>query len=474
MSGLATIYDITSLALQRHAALLSRLQEQTATGSRVIRASDAPGDAYAIMDLRDQVSSIGTYQKNIDSVSQELDLSANVLQEISSTMTRITQVVTQAANGSYNQQNRKATAQEIDSDLEHMLSLVNTKSLNRYLFSGASTSQAPYDVQRVNGSIQSVTYVGSQQESRVPVAPGVEQTGALVGERVFSSGRRQVPTFGGSTGLKAGDGTSTVAGDVWLTVSHDTTTYLGATGVAAGASTGMDTIVGSHQLVIDADGKKIKLDDGPLVDFDASSTNLKLQNAKGETVYVDMSALDGSLTGTVTANITATARGSVDDGATSTVLNGSTNQAITDSRTGKILYVNSSGLGQLGVEPVRVAGTYDLFNALIQVRDVLLNNRNLSSGDQSDLLNHSLDSIAEVTAGVNEMVTSVGGRQQALDGLKKSMDSMSAVAGDQAAQLQDADVATLAIELSRTQTFYQMTLASTSKLLSLSLLDYMK
>lgn len=468
------VFDITVAALQQSSTRISRLQEESASGSRVIRASDSPGDAYAIMDLNGQVSSIATYQKNIDSVSQDLGRASNALQQVSTTMTSIKSLLTQAASGTYGLTDRANMAPQIDSDLESIIALINTKSLGHYVFGGTSGSKAPYEVQRVNGQIQSVDYVGSQQESRVPIAPGVTQTNSMVGDRVFSSDQRQTPTFAGTTGVKAGDAASTVTGDVWLTVSHDTTTYLGPSGLTPGASTNLDTAVGgAHQLIVYTATKKVQFDDGPQVSYDASSTDLQLQNANGDTVYVDMSKMNPALTGNVVVHMKTTTRASIDDNATSVILDGSTNQAVTDSRTGKILYVNSSSLAHVGVEPVRVAGTYNLFNTLVQVRDILQNTRNLSASDQSDLLNQALQSVDEVSTGVTKALTSAGGRMQALDTLKTSMDTISGTATDQATQLQQADVASLAIDLSRTQTLYQMTLASTSKLLSLSMLDYM-
>ncbi len=57
------------------------------------------------------------------------------------------------------------------------------------------------------------------------------QEGAMVGDEVFRSDDRQPPIFLGTTGAKAAAATSTVRGDVWLTVTHNATTYAGTTGV---------------------------------------------------------------------------------------------------------------------------------------------------------------------------------------------------------------------------------------------------
>ena len=60
---------------------------------------------------------------------------------------------------------------------------------------------------------------------------------------------------------------------------------------------------------------------------------------------------------------------SVDDGATTTPLAAADNIAVTDSRTGAILYVNGTSVTLTGIEPVAVPGTHDLFSTLIAARE---------------------------------------------------------------------------------------------------------
>jgi hypothetical protein len=72
---------------------------------------------------------------------------------------------------------------------------------------------------------------------------------------------------------------------------------------------------------------------------------------------------------------------SIDDGATWVTVpaGGQANQAVTDSRTGRVLYVDTTGIQSTGTELVRVPGTYDIFGTLISLRDLLLNPKGLST-----------------------------------------------------------------------------------------------
>ena len=262
-------------------------------------------------------------------------------------------------------------------------------------------------------------------------------------------------------------------GDVYLTVGHTTTTgwNTGTTGVAAGASSASgDTILGSHTLTIRVDGgtNYIKLGSGPEVTFTVGDADLELTNETGDKVYVNMSSWVG-YTGTV--SLTSNGRMSIDDGASYTAIDFSANQAVTDSENDRILYVDSSSIVRTGAEPIRVPGTYDLFGMLINVRD-LLKDTSLDQLEQSQRLGEAIYSLDEVMAGVRQQMASLGARGNAMDAMAVSLEGISANADSQMSMLRDVDIAQIAIDLARTQTFYEMTLMSVSKVMQTSLLDF--
>jgi len=306
----------------------------------------------------------------------------------------------------------------------------------------------------------------------VPVAPGVEYAGTLVGDEIFRNDERQAPQFFGATGAAAGVGTSSVRGDVWLTVSHESTTYLGASGVAPGTSSAAgDTILGNnHTLTIDAPGKTLRLDGGPAVTFSGGETDLVVAHGD-DVVHVDVTALVGAFVGTV--NIQTTGSLSIDDGASQTAADfANANLAVTDSVTGRVLYVNCTGIERSGLEPVRTPGTYDLFGALVTVRDLMLNTRNMPENEQLALLNEILGSVNEMAQGFTVTTTSIAARSGVLATLSGNLDNIQRHADDQAALLENADIVQVATELAHQQTLYEITLASAAKLLGLSLFDY--
>ena len=478
MSGWGAIYNNTRYSISTLSEALARLQEQASTGSRIVRASDDPNDALRVLCLKHRSLDLAGYAENLDSVSLNLDEASSSLQGIYSSLSRVQELTTQASSQTYGGANRRSMAEEVDSLLEQVLSLANHETLGRYVFGGAGVSSAPYVAQRSGGAIVTVGYEGSDAELPVPVGPGVQCSGLLVGERVFRGSDRHDPQFLGNTGAKAGSATSTVQGDVWLILGHAATAYDdGGAGSGIAAGTGSvtgDTILGGHTLTVNAAARTLKLDGGPAVNF-TNETNLEVTSGAGDKVHVDVSGYNGTFDGDIT--LTGAGTASIDEGASSAALTAGdfTNQnfKVTDSRTGRILYVSATGITRTGLEPVRVTGTYDMFGTLIQIRDLMRNTHNLTESQQVARLNETIGSLKEVMTGIQQHVTSVGGRQGAMESLKTSLGELKANADTEGQNLESADIAQVATDLARTQTLYQMSLQVAAKLMSLNLLDFM-
>jgi len=473
MSGWGSIYSNTVYALQTQSAALARLQDQVSSGLRVAKASDDPGSAVKIMDLRRKSASLDTYLANLGQTSQMLDSSLNAVQQISTSLSRVRELLTQASSGTYSDANRAGMAEEVDTLIEQALSLANTSNLGQYSFGGQDVSAAPYVAQRVGGRITDVRYAGSIEQMSVPGAPGANIATQLVGDEIFRVSKPGAPVLLGSTGAAAGTSPSSVRGDLWLTVRDGgTTSYAAASGLAAGSSSAGDTIVGAHTITADAAGSTVRLDDGPAVAFTAADDDLQLTNAAGQSVHVDMTGWAGA---GGQWQVSRSVKLSLDDGATATTVTDFTQQAaVTDPRTGGVLMVDPSGINATGLDAVTVPGSYGLFGTLINIRDLLSNTKGLDSSRQQELLRQATTSLTTVTDNITQKLAAIGSRIQALDSMTQTLQAHRNSASDQADTLQNSDVVSVATDLARCQSLYQMTLASAAKLLSLSLLDFIQ
>lgn len=395
MSGiLNNVYNNAIIALGRHSEALMRLQEQASTGSRVNRPSDDPSAAYYILTLNSENRSLENYINTLADTTGTLQVSSSIIGQMASVVSQARVSVTQIASGVYNQDGRNRTAEAIDNVLEQLVQMANTKNNGQYLFGGGDTGTAPFAVERTNGEITAVSYQGSYESRNVNVASGISSSAFYVGQELFRSDQRGEPVFVGDTGAAAGTGTSSVTGDVWLTVTFDGANY------------------------------QVSIDDGA--------------------TFVTVPA------------------------------GGDANQAVTDSRTGKVLYVDTTGINSTGVELVRVPGTYDVFGALITIRDMLRNDRNLSDAQIEQIRNASIGSLEEIQNLLAQKQVSMGLRVGFLDGIKNSIEGVKFNTEDETSRLEEADIAQVAIDLSRHEALYQMSLAVAGKLMSLSLLDFIE
>jgi len=394
MSGpLNSIYSDLGFALHLHTEALSRLQEQASTGSRINRASDDPSIAYRVLGLNSQERFLEGYMDNISQAVSTLEISMVVVEDMISQFADTKVLLTQIVSGVYGQEGRERIAEAINSTLEQVVSLANTKHLNEHLFGGGDTGSAPYAVARTNGEITSVTYQGSFENREIEVAAGVQSSTFYVGDQIFRSDSRSTPVFLGDTGAKAGSGTSNVTGDVWLTVTYNETSE-------------------KYELSIDDGDNTVE------VPTSGDVSNIAVENSDGDVLYVDATTIS------------------------------------------------------TGVDMVRVPGTYDMFSTLINIRDILKNQRGLSDAQIQELRNYSIGSLEEIRSLLTEKSVSMGSRIGFLEDMKGTVENIKFGTEDETTMLQEADIAQIAIDISRREVLYQMSLSVAGRLMSMSLLDF--
>ncbi|MHC4310771.1 MAG: flagellar hook-associated protein FlgL, partial [Planctomycetota bacterium] len=151
---------------------------------------------------------------------------------------------------------------------------------------------------------------------------------------------------------------------------------------------------------------------------------------------------------------------SIDGGLSTFNTNGTdTNLAVTDSRTGEILYVDATGITGTGTDLVRIPGTYDIFNTLITIREVLENQNGLADAQVLELAKSLPYSIDEMSKVLVKAEVTIGSKIGFLDDLQHSLKDIQYNTVDETTHLQEADIAQIAIDLSRREVLYQMSLS---------------
>ncbi|HPS54958.1 MAG TPA: flagellar hook-associated protein FlgL [Sedimentisphaerales bacterium] len=382
-------------SLSRQTDQLAKLQEQTATGARINRVSDSPSEAYQVLTLDSQVSSLSTYITNLENTVSTLGVSSEVIGSMMSDILSTKTSLTQITGGIYNASQRQIIADKLDSVLQSMISFANTENSGQYLFGGTSTSTAPYLAQYTDGKITSVVYQGSSEERSIELAPGVADCAFYVGDDIFSlDDRGDLSFIGATTGVVQGEGTSSQKGYSWLEIS--------------------EPVSGTYRLTTDG-GKS----------------------------YVDVAVPPGD-----------------------------SNTKVTNSLTGEVLYLDTTGITGTGVELVNAEGTSDIFNTLITIRDVFNNEKGLPDDQIEQMRLVTLDSIDETYSMLNSASTMIGSKISYLDNTKEMMTDLKYNAEDQTTLIEEADIAQIAIDLTQIETLYQLSLSVAGKMMSMSLFDY--
>jgi flagellar hook-associated protein 3 FlgL len=474
MGSWGAIYNNTLFGIRYHTRNMTRLQEQAATGSRVVRSSDDPADASRIMSLQDDSLKLTNYTNNLTEVELSLQEGANAVQTIAELFTRVDVLVTQASSGTYMEDNREAIGEEIDQILQQTLSLANHSVMGRFIFGGADSWDKPYEATVENNRLVNVRYAGSRDEQPVPVGPGITMSGQMVGEHIFRNDQRQPPVITGQTGARPGTGTSTARGDQWLTLTHTLTTYQAGSGLAMGTGGAAgDTILGNaHTITVDTASQTLKLDNGQTVTYNGTETDLRVENEHGDVIYVDT-------TGALADGIwTIEAEGEIQIGdGPGVALTDFTedNLAVPDPfEPDRFLYVNCIDIQRIGTDSVQIPGTHDVFGALIHIRDLLLNDRDLATQEQLEALSRSGEAVRSIGEGFRQRMTIIGGRLGGVDSLRKTLDDLKFNTDSEATAIQQADITEVATDLARTQTLYQMSIQIAAKTINLTLLDFIR
>ena len=150
-----------------------------------------------------------------------------------------------------------------------------------------------------------------------------------------------------------------------------------------------------------------------------------------------------------------------------------TNIAVTNL-AGQVLYVNAEEISSTGVELVSNTGTHDIFNTLITISQIFENENNFTSEQLKTMRNNAYDATEKLSGRLLQTSTSMGMKIGFFETLKNNLDNIKLNTEDETTILQEADIAQIAIDLSRREILYQMSLSVAAKLMSMSLLDFIR
>lgn len=148
---------------------MGKLQEQINSGSKISRASDDPVVAIKGMGYRTNLNKVEQFMRNVNEAQTWVDTTDSTLGEVGDALTRVQELVTQAANDTNTPDDREKMQVEIEQIRQQIRDLANAQVAGKYLFSGTSTSKPLFN----DGASSINTLAGATAERRVEVFDGI-------------------------------------------------------------------------------------------------------------------------------------------------------------------------------------------------------------------------------------------------------------------------------------------------------------
>lgn len=120
------------------------LMEKMVSQKKVNRASDDPVAATKIIDIRQGIAANEQYRKNIADSDAWISMSESKLSSAYDLLVKAREIALGQATGTANAASRTIASRNVQSLIDEMAGLANTKLGDRYLFSGSKNGAAPF------------------------------------------------------------------------------------------------------------------------------------------------------------------------------------------------------------------------------------------------------------------------------------------------------------------------------------------
>lgn len=125
-------------------AKFNKLSQQIQSGKRVSSITDDAVAARGIIKANSQLGDIETYVANLKQADNELTQTDSTLKSVSDKLQEAYDLAMTVANGTNGEEQLEAYRQQLDSIIESVTALANTKYGDQYLFSGTRTTTPAY------------------------------------------------------------------------------------------------------------------------------------------------------------------------------------------------------------------------------------------------------------------------------------------------------------------------------------------
>jgi len=287
------IYNIANLGMAKAQAAVTRTDEQIASNKRLLSPGDDPVATTTILQLTQELGRIDQFGKNIVIAENNLNLEEVALKSVVTMLERMKEIGVAAGNTAVlTTDDYKAYAAEVDSRLNELLDLQNTRNASgQFIFGGYQSGSQPFS----NDGGGNYSYHGDEGQLFLQASSSVSVAVSDSGKKLFMdipSGHNTFSTFAGAANSAVPPATVSVGEvvdqeafdkffpkDMVVSFSDNGTKY-SITERASGKS-----------LVVGADFKT-----GEAIEVNGVSFSISGQPAAGDSFFVESSNKEGLAT----------------------------------------------------------------------------------------------------------------------------------------------------------------------------------
>lgn len=171
------MYDLANRRLMRSRSESTIAGDQVSSGKRVEMPWDDAAAAGLITRFAQDKVRQAAMQTSADRASEELGAVDSAFQQVVTNLSRAQELAVQLSNDTYSAGDRASAGAEVQQLFQSVVSQLNIKFGDRYLFAGTADQAPPFDA--------TGTYNGDTNTRRVEIAPGVLQDASVRADAAF-------------------------------------------------------------------------------------------------------------------------------------------------------------------------------------------------------------------------------------------------------------------------------------------------
>lgn len=439
----STIYAQQVAAIDDQAALYAQVGQQLSSGKQLSAPSDAPGQIAQDLALGTTIGATTQQATNVQNAVSELTTTDSALSSLTAVLQSARSIGVQGATDTLTAQQRTSLANQVDQLLQQAIAIGNTSYNGKYVFAGTATSGNP-PVQHQGSPTSSITFAGNEQ---------------VQGQLVYNNEAFALSTtFQSAFNYQSANGSP----DVFQTLITLRNTLQNGTAVDQSAA----AVNASGAVIYGPQGVPASPPPTTLAALGVFATK-PVPDATGNFTIT----INGSVNGVQSIqSITIPPAAAVDDGTATSVVGRinavSAQTGVTASFNATTQKLVLSGTGTFYVSDASSPGTTTTGNltsvfALSGQAD-FVQNVSTQLGD----IDHALNTVLQARSVVGARIQTLGSIQSQLQ--TSVTDNTKVQSG-----IEDVNVAAATSKFSATQTALQAAYATTSRLESKTLFDYL-